>query len=52
MNTKAICIRLKKEQIAYLKKIAYEMSLKKEKDIKYSDLIRECLEEKYPPKKT
>ena len=51
MNTKAICIRFKKEQITYLKKIARNMSAMENKDIKYSDLIRKCVEEKYPPTK-
>tara|TARA_Y100000034_G_C6899089_1_gene415208 strand:+ start:1600 stop:1764 length:165 start_codon:yes stop_codon:yes gene_type:complete len=44
-NTKAICLRIPIKHVDNLKKIARQTSLKKNKDISYSDLIRNLIRE-------
>lgn len=43
-NTVPITIRIKKEVLEEVKRIARERSFKKNDDFSYGDIIRECLD--------
>jgi hypothetical protein len=42
-----LCLRIDKELLDNIKQIARELSVKEQKDISYSDLIRKSLEDSY-----
>ncbi len=42
-NTVPITIRIRKEVLEKVKKIAREKSFKEDRDYSYSDIVRECL---------
>ena len=46
--TQTICIRISSEHIEYLKKLSHQKSLDQGIEIKYTDLIRDAIREKYP----
>ena len=51
METKQVNFRMSVEKIEYLKKISREISVEKNRDEEYTDLIREAIDEKYFDKK-
>ena len=47
-STTTISIRIEKDYLAYLKKLSHTLSLERDEDLNYSDLIREALEKNFP----
>ena len=47
-STTTISIRIEKDYLAYLKKLSHTLSLERDEDLNYSDLIREALADKFP----
>lgn len=47
-ETQSISIRLNTKHIEYLKKMSHYVSIERNEDLNYADLIRESVEQVYP----
>ena len=45
---KTVSLKLEDKQIDYLKKLSHQLSLERNKDLSFSDLVREALDKTFP----
>ncbi len=50
--TRQTNIRLPKRMVERLKRVAREQAVEKDRDVSFSDLIREAIEHRFPPEET
>jgi hypothetical protein len=50
VKTVTISIRIEEDRLAYLKKLSHKLSLERNEDLSYSDLIREAIEKQFKEK--
>ena len=48
-DTIPVCVRLPKARVAALKRLARERAVELDRDVHYTDFIRQALEQAYPP---
>ena len=48
---KRICVALNEEQLEHLTQMSHKLSLERNENLTFSDLVREALEQVYPIKK-
>jgi len=47
-KTQTVSIRIKYEHLKYLKKMSHYISIERDEDVNYVDLIHEAIEQVYP----
>ena len=49
-KTQTVAIRIKPEHLNYLRKLSHFISIKRNEDVNYVDLVHEAIEQVYPIK--
>jgi hypothetical protein len=45
---KTVSLKLEDKQVDYLKKLSHQLSLERNEDLSFSDLVREALDKTFP----